>query len=57
MFTNVYCKSKQALVHIYIVTGSSIAVTLEDQFKAEVTKAATVKSCWIQRCFGFWYSR
>jgi molybdopterin-containing oxidoreductase family iron-sulfur binding subunit len=26
-FTNVYCKSKQALVHIYnIVTGSSIAV-------------------------------
>jgi molybdopterin-containing oxidoreductase family iron-sulfur binding subunit len=31
---------KQALVHIYIVTGSAIAVTLDNQFKAEVTKAA-----------------
>ncbi len=32
---------KQALVQIYnIVTGSSIAVTLEDKFKTEVTKAA-----------------
>ncbi|MDO8317536.1 MAG: quinol:cytochrome C oxidoreductase, partial [Flavobacterium sp.] len=32
---------KQALVHIYnIVTGSSVAVSLEDKFKAEVTKAA-----------------
>jgi hypothetical protein len=30
-----------ALVHIYnIVTGSAIAVTLDNQFKAEVTKAA-----------------
>jgi molybdopterin-containing oxidoreductase family iron-sulfur binding subunit len=32
---------KQALVHIYnVVTGSSIAVNLDDKFKAEVTKAA-----------------
>ncbi|WP_348813262.1 TAT-variant-translocated molybdopterin oxidoreductase [Flavobacterium maritimum] len=32
---------KQALVHIYnIVTGSSVAVSLDDKFKAEVTKAA-----------------
>jgi molybdopterin-containing oxidoreductase family iron-sulfur binding subunit len=32
---------KQSLVHIYnIVTGSSVAVSLEDKFKAEVTKAA-----------------
>ena len=32
---------KQALVHIYnIVTGSSVAVSLDDQFKSEVTKAA-----------------
>jgi MoCo/4Fe-4S cofactor protein with predicted Tat translocation signal len=32
---------KQALVHIYnIVTGSSVAVNLEDKFKSEVTKAA-----------------
>ena len=32
---------KQALVHIYnIVTGSAIAVSLEDKFKSEVTKAA-----------------
>jgi molybdopterin-containing oxidoreductase family iron-sulfur binding subunit len=32
---------KQALVQIYnIVTGSSVAVTLDDKFKAEVTKAA-----------------
>ncbi|UQD55208.1 TAT-variant-translocated molybdopterin oxidoreductase [Flavobacterium sp. K5-23] len=31
---------KQALVHLYnIVTGSSVAVSLEDKFKAEVTKA------------------
>jgi molybdopterin-containing oxidoreductase family iron-sulfur binding subunit len=30
---------KQALVHIYnIVTGSSVAVSLEDKFKAEVQK-------------------
>jgi molybdopterin-containing oxidoreductase family iron-sulfur binding subunit len=30
------CKSKQALVHIYnIVTGSSVAVSLEDKFKSE----------------------
>jgi molybdopterin-containing oxidoreductase family iron-sulfur binding subunit len=33
--------ANQALVHIYnIVTGSAIAVTLDNQFKAEVTKAA-----------------
>ncbi|WP_409417470.1 TAT-variant-translocated molybdopterin oxidoreductase [Flavobacterium sp. PS2] len=32
---------KQALVHIYnVVTGSSVAVNLDSQFKAEVTKAA-----------------
>jgi MoCo/4Fe-4S cofactor protein with predicted Tat translocation signal len=32
---------KQALVHIYnIVTGSAVAVSLEDKFKSEVTKAA-----------------
>ena len=32
---------KQALVHIYnIVTGSSVAVSLEDKFNAEVTKVA-----------------
>jgi molybdopterin-containing oxidoreductase family iron-sulfur binding subunit len=32
---------KQALVHIYnIVTGSSVAVNLEEKFKSEVTKAA-----------------
>jgi molybdopterin-containing oxidoreductase family iron-sulfur binding subunit len=32
---------KKALVHIYnIVTGSSVAVSLDDKFKAEVTKAA-----------------
>ncbi len=32
---------KQALVHIYnIVTGSSVAISLDDQFKSEVTKAA-----------------
>jgi MoCo/4Fe-4S cofactor protein with predicted Tat translocation signal len=32
---------KQALVQIYnIVTGSSVAVTLDDKFKSEVTKAA-----------------
>ena len=32
---------KQALVHIYnVVTGSSVAVNLDDKFKAEVTKAA-----------------
>ena len=32
---------KQALVHIYnIITGSSVAVNLDDKFKAEVTKAA-----------------
>jgi MoCo/4Fe-4S cofactor protein with predicted Tat translocation signal len=31
---------KQALVHLYnIVTGSTVAVSLEDKFKAEVTKA------------------
>jgi hypothetical protein len=39
-FTDVNCKSKQALVHIYnIVTGSSVAVNLEEN-KSEVTKAA-----------------
>jgi molybdopterin-containing oxidoreductase family iron-sulfur binding subunit len=32
---------KQALVHIYnIVTGSSVAVSLDPKFKTEVTKAA-----------------
>jgi molybdopterin-containing oxidoreductase family iron-sulfur binding subunit len=32
---------KQALVHIYnIVTGSSVAVSLDNKFKSEVTKAA-----------------
>lgn len=32
---------KQALVHIYnVVTGSSVAVNLDEQFKSEVTKAA-----------------
>ncbi len=32
---------KQALVHIYnVVTGTSVAVSLDDQFKSEVTKAA-----------------
>jgi hypothetical protein len=32
---------KQALVHIYnIVTGSSVAVNLDNKFKSEVTKAA-----------------
>jgi molybdopterin-containing oxidoreductase family iron-sulfur binding subunit len=32
---------KQALVHIYnVVTGSSVAVALDDKFKAEVNKAA-----------------
>jgi molybdopterin-containing oxidoreductase family iron-sulfur binding subunit len=32
---------KQALIHIYnIITGSSVAVSLDDQFKSEVTKAA-----------------
>jgi len=32
---------KQALVHIYnIVTGSAVAVSLEEKFKSEVTKAA-----------------
>ncbi|NGY36297.1 TAT-variant-translocated molybdopterin oxidoreductase [Flavobacterium sp. XN-5] len=32
---------KQALVHIYnIVTGSAVAVSLDEAFKAEVTKAA-----------------
>ena len=32
---------KQALVHIYnVVTGSSVAVSLDDQFKSEVNKAA-----------------
>jgi molybdopterin-containing oxidoreductase family iron-sulfur binding subunit len=56
--TNVYCKSKQALVHIYnIVTGSAIAVTLDNQFKAEVTKAAMQLKLLDQRCFGFRYSR
>jgi molybdopterin-containing oxidoreductase family iron-sulfur binding subunit len=33
---------KQALVHIYnIVTGSSVAVSLDNKFKSEVTKAAS----------------
>ncbi len=32
---------KQALVHIYnVITGSSVAVSLDNQFKSEVTKAA-----------------
>ncbi|WP_367772194.1 TAT-variant-translocated molybdopterin oxidoreductase [Flavobacterium sp. WC2421] len=32
---------KQALVHIYnVITGSSVAVNLDDKFKAEVSKAA-----------------
>jgi hypothetical protein len=47
----------KALVHIYnIVTGSAIAVTLNNQFKAEVESCNAIKS-WIQRCFGFRYSR
>jgi molybdopterin-containing oxidoreductase family iron-sulfur binding subunit len=46
---NVNCKSKQALVHIYnIVTGSSVAVNLEEKFKSEVTKAAQQFS-WFKR--------
>jgi molybdopterin-containing oxidoreductase family iron-sulfur binding subunit len=33
--------TKKALVHIYnIVTGSSVAVSLDNKFKSEVTKAA-----------------
>jgi molybdopterin-containing oxidoreductase family iron-sulfur binding subunit len=36
---------KQALVHIYnIVTGSSVAVNLEDKFKSEVTKLPAIKA-------------
>jgi len=32
---------KQALIHIYnIITGSSVSVSLDDQFKSEVTKVA-----------------
>jgi hypothetical protein len=53
MFTDVNCKSKQALVHIYnIVTGSSVAVNLEEKFKSEVTKAAAIKISWFKRSFG-----
>jgi molybdopterin-containing oxidoreductase family iron-sulfur binding subunit len=41
---------KQALVHIYnIVTGSSVAVSLEDKFKSEVTKATAIKISWFKR--------
>jgi molybdopterin-containing oxidoreductase family iron-sulfur binding subunit len=47
---------KQALVHIYnIVTGSSVAVSLDNKFKSEVTKA--IKISWLKRSFGLRYSR